>query len=347
MAPLFLKPLGGGGGGGGGGAIAPPAPPGHTATAYGTCPRCGKSDHKAAKCPFQDVVCYFCNKTGHLEAVCLKKKKSEQQSVNTIKHRIQTVIEAKAVPQLKQVVKMNSKIFTFEVDTGAGDNFCEEATWKDLGRPTLSPATSQYEVANGQPLPTLGRFTASVALHDNEGSSIPLNFTVAKVPRLNLLGRDAVVKLGINVSALMGVHTEAQQKDSVTPIHLSKADTVLQEACKKLCLEFPDLFKSEMGCLKDYQLEVKFKPNTKPVFCKPPVVPFSIQENLCKAFDAGIAKGVWQPTQFNEYGTPVVPIRKATLPGQSSPKLRVCGDYSVTVNSQLEPHRYPCHVQTT
>ena len=32
---------------------------------YGTCPSCGKNDHKAAdhECPFIDAVCYFCNKT--------------------------------------------------------------------------------------------------------------------------------------------------------------------------------------------------------------------------------------------------------------------------------------------
>ena len=29
------------------------------------------------------------------------------------------------------------------------------------------------------------------------------------------------------------------------------------------------------------------------------------------------------------------------LPGQVKPKIRVCGDYSVTVNSQLETHRHP------
>ena len=69
--------------------------------------------------------------TRHLEVVCLKKTKSEQQSVNTIKHRIQTVKEAKAIPQLKQVIKVNRETFTFEVDTGAGDNFCAEATWKE------------------------------------------------------------------------------------------------------------------------------------------------------------------------------------------------------------------------
>ena len=49
---------------------------------------------------------------------------------------------------------------------------------------------------------------------------------------------------------------------------------------------------------------------------------------------------MWLPTQFNDYGTPVVSIREPSLPGQPA-KLRVCGDYSVTVNQQLEPHRHP------
>ena len=70
------------------------------------------------------------------------------------------------------------------------------------------------------------------------------------------------------------------------------------------------------------------------------VVPFAVQDDLCLAYDAGIAAGVWQPTQFSAHGTPVVPIRKAALPGKPA-KLRVCGDYSVTVNHQLEPHRHP------
>ena len=119
-----------------------------------------------------------------------------------------------------------------------------------------------------------------------------------------------------------------------------KPDLALQKACEQLCREFPDLFKPELGCLKDFQLEVKFKPDAKPIFCKPRVLPFAIQEDLCQAYDAGIARGVWLPTQFNDYGTPVVPIRKAHLPGQSA-KLRICGDYSVTVNQQLEPRPHP------
>lgn len=238
---------------------------------------------------------------------------------------------------------MNNKNFTFEVDTGAGDNFCTEETWEGLGNPILSPTTTRYEVANGQPLPILGVFRASVSLPNSASSSRYLIFTVTKIPQLNLLGRDAIVKLGINVSALMGISGDiSQSSSSVKPIYQDlKTDLALLEACKQLCQKFPDLFKPELGCLKDFQLEVKFKSGAKPTFCKPRVVPFAIQEDLSKAYDAGISKGVWQPTQFNDYGTPVVPIRKTVLPGQTTAKLRVCGDYSVTVNPQLEPHRYP------
>ena len=37
----------------------------------------------------------------------------------------------------------------------------------------------------------------------------------------------------------------------------------------------------------------------------------------------------------------MVPIRKKPLGVGSKPQIRICGDYSVTVNPQLEPHRYP------
>ncbi|KAL5475972.1 hypothetical protein EMCRGX_G025861 [Ephydatia muelleri] len=87
--------------------------------------------------------------------------------------------------------------------------------------------------------------------------------------------------------------------------------------------------------------ELKISPSSKTTTrCKARVVPFAIQDDLCQAYNAGIAKGLWQPTQFNDYGTPVVSIRKPCLPEQPA-KLRVCGDYAVTVNQQLEPHRHP------
>ncbi|KAL5518020.1 hypothetical protein EMCRGX_G003686 [Ephydatia muelleri] len=179
------------------------------------------------------------------------------------------------------------------------------------------PLVERYEVANGQPLPTLGIFSTIVTLLGEDSSDgKAVEFTVTKVRRLNLLGRDAIVRLQVNISALMGLPSVNRQSGTSTirPIFSDlKPDLALQKACEQLCREFPDLFKLELVCLKDFQLEVKFKPDAKPIFCKLRVVPFAIQKDLCQAYDAGIARGVWLTTQFNDYGTPVVPIRKAQL----------------------------------
>ena len=86
---------------------------------------------------------------------------------------------------------------------------------------------------------------------------------------------------------------------------------------------------------------MKFKADAVPVFHKARPVPFALCDDVVKGYEEGIAKGVWKPVQFNEYGTTVVPIRKAHTLGSLKPKLRICGDYSVGINDQLEDHRHP------
>ena len=63
-----------------------------------------------------------------------------------------------------------------------------------------------------------------------------------------------------------------------------------QQACRELCTEFSELFKPELGCHRGVQLEIEFKPDARPVFCKPRSVPFAMQDELAQAYDVGIAK---------------------------------------------------------
>ena len=133
---------------------------------------------------------------GHLQSVCLKKKKEDGGSVKIISRRaLRTVKSINSIPQLKQAVWVSGQQLTFEVDTGAGDNFCSKDFWKKLGEPALAQVCSRYQVANGQPLPVLGTFRASASLLKDQ-EPVTLAFTVTDVPKLNLLGRDAIVKLG-------------------------------------------------------------------------------------------------------------------------------------------------------
>ena len=117
-----------------------------------------------------------------------------------------------------------------------------------------------------------------------------------------MLGRTAIHLLAINILVLLGQPGINTCSDDIHAIlEDNKPYHALPKACKQLCKKFPDLFKPELGCLKDYELEVALRPNAKPVFCKPRTVPFAILEDLKAAYDAGIKKGIWVPTQFNEY----------------------------------------------
>eukprot|EP00795_Rhopilema_esculentum_P005001 gene5001-biopygen83 len=226
----------------------------------------------------------------------------------------------------------------FEVDTGAGDNFLGKTAWKELGEPILEAPSQQFESASQHKLPVLG--TVMLQAETENYNQQSLGFNVTELPDLNLLGRSAIAQLGISVDTLIEQNSGAHAQCHAVFEDL-KPDRKLQAECRKLCEEFPDLFKPELGRLKDFELEVKFKPDAKLNFCKARAVPFALQEDLAQAYEAGIRRGVWQRIQFNEYGTPVVPIRKPLLPGQTKSKLRVCGDYSVAVNAQLETHRHP------
>ena len=156
---------------------------------------------------------------------------------------------------------------------------------------------------------------------------------ISALQDLNLLRRTAMQQLGISID-------DKLQQNLVLTITENQPDGKLQTKCKEMCKKFPEIFKGELGCLKNFQPEINFKPSTKPVFCRPRPVLIALTEELNQTYKAGIAKGIWTPNQFNQYGTPVVLVRKSTS-NKATGNIRVCGDYSKTINNQLKTHRKP------
>ena len=316
------------------------------------CYRCGKA-HKAADCKYKEAKCHFCEKIGHLEAVCRKKLHQQKQGGN--KSSVKRITKAEIVqaifgevpqetPRLDVSVTIQDKEFTMELDTATSGNFVSKPVWKQLGKPKLDDVRHRYESASKHDLPVLGTFMGRTRdPKTGKESSIP--YIVTEIPDLNLLGRNAIQTLGISVDNALGLKSIERQVKSegakVAHPETSDAYASLQQDCHNLCKKFPDFFKEELGCLKDFELEVEFKSDAKPVFHKARPVPFALRDDLAKGYEEGIAKGIWKPVQFNEYGTPVVPVRKAHSAGNKKPKLRICGDYSVGINDQLADHRHP------
>ena len=86
-----------------------------------------------------------------------------------------------------------------------------------------------------------------------------LVFLVTEVPGLNLVGRDAIKALEISEDDFLFSRALAIAESS-------KVDGDLQTARSKLCDKNADLFKLEVGCLRDVELEIKFKSEATPIF---------------------------------------------------------------------------------
>ena len=243
-----------------------------------------------------------------MKAVCQKKQRQEQgrSSHNPVKsitkaELVKAILSevSQDTPRLDVPVTIQDRQFTMELDAATTGNFVSLQVWKQLGKPKLDDVRHLYESASKHNLPVLGTFMAETK-HPvtSKQSSIP--YIVTKIPDLNLLGRNAIQPLGISVDNALGLRSiESQAKRmGVEARHLATSDkpyVSLQRDCQKLSDEFPDLFKPELGCLKDFELEVKFKSDAVPVFHKARPVPFALRDDLVKGYEEGIAIGVWKP----------------------------------------------------
>jgi hypothetical protein len=73
--------------------------------------------------------------------VCLQKRKDSHTVKVITKRKLWSVKRINSVPQLQQDIQISGQQFSFEVDTGAGDNFCSIDVWTKLGKPALTPTT--------------------------------------------------------------------------------------------------------------------------------------------------------------------------------------------------------------
>ena len=104
--------------------------------------------------------------------------------------------------------------------------------------------------------------------HNSQIDVCDVDFVVTELPQLNLLGRNVIAKLGVSVDYLLypDKATSSVTMEAKPVYQCSENDTSSQSACKQLCVQFPDVFKCDLGCLKDYELDVKFKPDAEPIF---------------------------------------------------------------------------------
>ncbi|GBP04203.1 Uncharacterized protein K02A2.6 [Eumeta japonica] len=98
---------------------------------------------------------------------------------------------------------------------------------------------------------------------------------------------------------------------------------------KILMNKFPAVFSNKLGKLNKFKVQLQLKPDAKPIFFKPRPVPFALKPKVDEALDKLIETGILKSVNYSDYATPITPVLK------SDGTVRVCGDYSVTLNKVL------------
>ena len=75
--------------------------------------------------------------------------------------------------------------------------------------------------------------------------------------------------------------------------------------------------------------------DARPVYKKARTMPFSVKEHVDASLDKLIANGINEKVASSPWASPAVPVR------QPNGSIRVCADYSKTINANSDLERYP------
>lgn len=98
---------------------------------------------------------------------------------------------------------------------------------------------------------------------------------------------------------------------------------------------FPKVFSDDLGCFNKFEINLTLKPDARPVFFKSRPVPFALRDKVDAELDRLVSLGILKPVTYSEYASPIVPVLKR------DGSVRICADYSVTINKQLLVEKYP------
>jgi hypothetical protein len=212
---------------------------------------------------------------------------------------------------MRESVLINQIELDFEIDTGSSVTVLSEQIYKQhFSQLALKPSAIILQSYNGGQLTVLGVLTVQVT-YKNQCHNI--DAYVVRNGGPPLLGRDFISRFNLQVASI------------------NKCGDVLEEISSR----YPNLFSGSLGCCKDVTINLSTKPESQPIFRKARPIPFALRERVGKEIDRLVDLGILVPVKSSDYASPIVPVLKRDN------SIRICADYSATLNKQLIVEKYP------
>ena len=174
----------------------------------------------------------------------------------------------------------------------------------------IIPTSHKIVCYGGNTIDLCGEINATINYNNKSFSHI---FLVVKANTTNLFGRDLLTKYNMHITC---------------PVNTVKSD-VINEFADYLCTDYK-------SCVKD-TVTLNVLPNAKPIFAKARAVPVRMQSLVNEELNRLVESGIITKVYSSEWASPTVNVHK------SSGQVRICGDFSSTVNPHLEAIHTPLH----
>ena len=279
----------------------------------GPCFSCGKENHLRQNCKFRDAKCFKCNRRGHIAAAC-KSRTSASIAQTSCKPRVQHMI-SDVVLSVTSDISSESRLWTewctvgkvnvsFLIDTGSEVTLLPEklATATGLSQVSSSVSVRAY---GGQTIPILGCIEDAVIKIG--GKQCSGTILVSDNAKRAILGMDYLRSLGVIDCLSTNINTSVCSPIQCNESRFSASFRLKKDVCMDgMCYAARSL-------------------------------PFSMKTLVEVEIRRLLAADIIFPVKDPVISAPIVPVVKQV--GAERP-IRLCGDYSRTLNQIIDADSY-------
>ncbi|GFV23971.1 uncharacterized protein K02A2.6 [Trichonephila clavipes] len=186
--------------------------------------------------------------------------------------------------------------------------------FRKISNKQIKPTNIVFKTYKGDSIIPLGYVTVRVQYKNQK---VNLNVYIVKENLDTILGREWLYKIHLDWPAIKAFRAKTEQN------------------LNNLLREYKDIFDDKLGEINNYEAKLKLRHGVKPIFCRVRTVPFALKGRVENEIDRLEKEGIIEKVDSSEWATPVVPVVK------SDGSIRLCADYSVTLNPNLIVPQHP------
>ncbi len=276
----------------------------------GPCYSCGKKNHLRQDCKFRSAKCFKCERIGHIAAACksaappMSRKPRVQHMVSDVVLNVASDVSSRCL-LWTEICTVGKTSVSFLFDTGSEVTLLPENIAKATGLSQVASGAS-VQAYGGQVIPILGCITNAVIKFGDKQSSGTI--LISDDAKRAILGMDYLRSLGIIDSLSM----KTSMPVSCCPIQCDASR-----------------FSASFRLKDDAQMDgMRYAARS---------LPFSMKILVETEIRRLLAADIIFPVKDPVISAPIVPVVKQV--GAARP-IRLCGDYSCTLNRIIDADSY-------